>query len=294
MPGRYTTALRGVLRPSEEIELLSLCTVDPNGMDPDIRDAVLSSYPGHPDAYTACHNIGAILFPILSSDGGLTSEDALGAAAAAAAIRLGNRVIRVDYGFHTFTIVADGDSIESIEGWAGSAPGSDGVIVFPLHECVDSDADYIRPTRGDAATAMELILDANYATRNTSVNTVSRGGRGGEHGIRAFEGEAGVQHLRVTVGALDTTVNIGQKMRARVDITKDWVRGTRTASTSRIVCWECLKIHGTADSSFIGRWHRCRACARTYCNQCGSRLERPVMVTRERTCGCGGRTQLVN
>ena len=32
MPGRYTTALRGVLRPSEEIELLSLCTVDPNGI----------------------------------------------------------------------------------------------------------------------------------------------------------------------------------------------------------------------------------------------------------------------
>jgi hypothetical protein len=293
MPGRYTTALQSVLRGNEDRELLSLIQVDAGGMDG--LDQVLATYPGFPENYTACHNIAAMLLPLLSTAApGVVSQDGLGAAAAQAAVLTGGRVIKIDYGYHSFTVIADDDSIESLEGWAGQAPGADGVIVYPLHTCIFDEPDRRRPTRAAAANALAHLLDPSKAIRSGHADTVSRsGGDDDPDGIDAFENGQGIRPLRVTVGVLDTIANVSAKTRDLVNTTKDWIFRIRAARAPRLVCWQCLRMHGVAGSSVFGRWHQCAACAHVYCDRCGAALQRPTYLARERTCDCGGRTRLV-
>jgi hypothetical protein len=294
MPGRYTTALQNVLRDSEDRELLSLIQVDTGGMVG--LDQVLATYPGFPENYTACHNIAAMLFPLLSTAApGVVGRDGLGAAAAQAAVQTGGRVIKIDYGYHSFTIIADGDSIESLEGWAGQAPGAGGVTVYPLHTCIFDEPDRRRPTRAAAAHALAHLLDASKVARSGHADTVSRSGGDDDDpdGIDAFENGQGVRPLRVTVGVLDTIASVAGKTRGLVNTTKDWIFRIRAAAAPRLVCWQCLRMHGVSGSSVLGRWHQCTACAHVYCNGCGAALQRPTYLVRERTCDCGGVTRLV-
>lgn len=294
MPGRYATALQGVLRRNESRELLSLIQVDSHGMVG--LDVVLATYPGFPENYTACHNIAATLFPLLATaPAGVVTNDGAATAAAQQAILLGGRVVKVDYGYHSFTIIADGASIETLEGWAGQAPGAGGVTVYPLHTCIFDEPDRRRPTQAAAAAAMANLLDLTKATRSGHADTLSRGGGDVPHAdnIDAFENGQGIRPLRVTVGTLDTTANVAAKTRALVNTTKDWIFRIRAAGAPRQVCWQCLRMHGVKSSTSLGRWHQCTACAHVYCDTCGAALQRPSYLVRQRTCDCGGVTRLV-
>jgi len=68
-------------------------------------------------------------------------------------------------------------------------------------------------------------------------------------------------------------------------------------SVKPLLCSLCGKKHTPGGSTALGRWHRCDACHKVYCNWCGKwKLKRGSYFERGRLCPqpCGGHTTLID
>lgn len=61
-----------------------------------------------------------------------------------------------------------------------------------------------------------------------------------------------------------------------------------------LVCSQCGKVHGEL-MSVANLWHQCNNCGKVYCDTCGSRLSRDMLMpVGVRKCACGTTTTLVS
>jgi hypothetical protein len=307
MPGAFTQAFRAERHGTEKEELLSLAFVDYAALTaldvdgPGTSDQIFATYIGQYWNYSACHDIAAKLIQMLDSGAGqVVTDTATGGNAILAArnaVNAGNRAIKFDYGYHSFTLVVHNGAVDSLEGWAGGPPGCDGVRSLPIYSSIFSD-NRKDMAPDDVRAAIADIRDNSDDTRTAALDVLSQGG------LYGFESGQGRKDLRVTVAQLDTTVNVRTRLRTQMNTAKEWVSRVQAEVMQKAVCWECFTVRSSPwlgwQSTAITRWHQCRACARTYCASCGKGFDHHATQGwneyRERECprtACGGRTRLI-
>lgn len=68
----------------------------------------------------------------------------------------------------------------------------------------------------------------------------------------------------------------------------------KTTEAQSLVCSQCGKVHGKL-MSVTNLWHKCNNCGRIFCDTCGSRLSRDMLMpVGVRKCVCGATTSLVS
>jgi len=285
MPGPYTTALRCVKRRYEPEEVFGLALVTAPA-----QTAIAASYVGHPENYTACLHVAAELTDILALGAGPTHYAAPALAAAGIAIAARNSVLHIVYGDHAMVLIAGPTHVESIEAWAGRAPGTHGaVIVQSFDNCLFHRADEINITHAQAVNAVADLLNANAVTRGAAWDMISRGS------LYGFESGRGVRNLAITIRPLTTTAGAATEMRRRIDAAKRWASTGLWATNQRMACWECLKVHGPTAGGYFGQWHSCSNlnCGVMYCDWCGDQLTWSGYLARTRLCRlCNQETEL--
>ncbi|WEF33825.1 hypothetical protein [Pseudoduganella chitinolytica] len=284
MPGPVATAIRNQRRPREPADAFSLALITTNNMGtPQMGTAsTWSDYVDH-HAYTACHDVAAMLADLLQA---VPRAAPIATAVGAAAPPIGvnnftpGHFLKVDYGLHSFTLINSAGTVECIEAWAsGTAPYTVGKCLFD-----DGEVDRISIPQATAIAAFPGLLSPVQATRAQSANTLSRAG------LPGFGNVAVIPTLRISAYPLAPLVEIGTRYRQRVDTAKEWARDAREHHRGRYTCSVCLDYHGWMASWANNTWGRCPAnmCGRIYCPQCKVALAPLVFANlTHRVCTCG-------
>ncbi len=301
MPGPVTNAIRLQKPATMNHEIYSLALIPTAHGFPAAGVQILADYVDS-HIYTACHDIAAALVNVLRAPAGVMHGPSVGAAAVHTANNHfgDNMALKVDYGLHSFTLIARAGRLECIEGWAGG----NAVYRNPVHNSIFNDERasqvWDAPGIGNdpivipqlagqttvvaARAAIAELLSPVQATRARGCNRISRAGLGGFGPINA------VPNLSVECYALDTDHAIGARYAALAEIAADWGQMARQHVTQRWTCSRCLAPHGYF-SSWWNIWGQCGGnCARVYCPTCRGQLPNFVFAGATHRSCCGQAT----
>ncbi|MBD2612566.1 MAG: hypothetical protein FWK04_16355 [Nostoc sp. GBBB01] len=191
-------------------EELSLALLNRNNQI--LRDGIYHSYIGHPENYTACHEIAAKLYELIRTNN--QNNRIYENATLQNLTEIGNElnikralVIWLQYGYHSVTLLTTHRSVECMEAWAGSTPGTQmAVIVFPFYKCIWERISEKRPTINDTVTAIAHLLDNKQQIREQAWNTISRAG------LQGFESNQGIRPLKVSIAHAEAPAIVEEKM----------------------------------------------------------------------------------
>jgi len=253
---------------------------------------IVKEFLAGPWNYTACHEVADQMNVLLGTAAApQVATNANGRQLAQNALA-GNNVIWLKYAQHSITLVSHNNTVQSIEAWAGSAPGTHGrVICLPFFECIFDDLERIDVANAAAINALNNVQNAAIGLRDVAWNTLCRAG-----GAAAFEGGTADRTLTATVRPLDTIPNITGKFHPLVPTARTWALRYSREILERPYCATCWTQHGWMPSGPFGRWHWCATCRKSYCDACGAGMQRPVgnNWARTRRCvPCNATTELI-
>ena len=243
--------------------------------------------------YTACHNVAEQVNIILGQNvAPVIATNAPGRALAVNALG-GNNVIWMQYAQHSITLIASNNTVQSIEAWAGSRPGTpNAVIVLPFHECIFDRLEEIDITPGQAAAAIADVQNPHKPTRSAAWDVLCRAG-----GADAFEKGTADRTLTVTVRPLEQLLRIDLKLSKLADQSRRWLLRYSKETLQLPYCCTCWRQHGRVWSTWFGRWHWCSHCMKSYCDACGAGMQKPPGKpdARTRRCvPCNNETELID
>jgi hypothetical protein len=298
MAGVHATIFRDIVSRGEPQVLVSLSLqAVPTGQAITLPDPltdgleIVKDYIAWP-CYTACHNVAGQLNETLGVVGNPNvATDAAGITLAKQSLN-GNNVIWLQYAQHSITLIAYNGTVESIEAWAGSPPGTPGrVIVLPFHECIFERLDEINVSVQEARDALDNVKHQDKQTRSAAWDVISRAG-----GADAFEKGTSSRILTVTVRPLDAVLRIHSRINSAELRARRWLLRYSHEIFGRPYCCGCWNQHGNWKSSYFGRWHWCNNCKKSYCSACGAGMQRPADKPNARTrrcVPCNGETELI-